>query len=141
MAERRAFGANWRHGAADSREVVADACKAAADLREADLDACEREFELRAIELGSCGRRAQMSPRSPLRDCGQRTCGHPLRTARQGIDVESDEASKRRQAKGILMERHRISPEDAFDILRNSSRQLNVRLREVARTLTETDQV
>jgi hypothetical protein len=42
------------------------------------------------------------------------------------------------QAKGILMERHRITPEEAFDILRDSSRQLNVKLREVARKLTGT---
>jgi len=42
------------------------------------------------------------------------------------------------QAKGILMERHRIAPEDAFDILRSSSRRLNVKLRDLARKLTET---
>jgi hypothetical protein len=45
------------------------------------------------------------------------------------------------QAKGILMERLRITPEDAFDILRNSSRELNLKLREVARNLTETGMV
>lgn len=45
------------------------------------------------------------------------------------------------QAKGILMERLRVTPEDAFDILRRSSQSLNVKLREVARKLTETGQV
>jgi hypothetical protein len=45
------------------------------------------------------------------------------------------------QAKGILMERLRITPEDAFDILRRSSQHLNVKLREVARKLAETGQV
>jgi len=39
------------------------------------------------------------------------------------------------------MERLRITPEDAFDMLRTSSRELNVKLREVARKLTETGQV
>jgi ANTAR domain len=42
------------------------------------------------------------------------------------------------QAKGILMERLKITPEDAFDLLRRSSQHLNVKLREVARTLAET---
>jgi hypothetical protein len=42
------------------------------------------------------------------------------------------------QAKGILMERLRITPEDAFDALRRSSQRLNVKLREVAARLTET---
>jgi hypothetical protein len=42
------------------------------------------------------------------------------------------------QAKGILMERLKITPEDAFDLLRRSSQHLNVKLREVARGLAET---
>jgi hypothetical protein len=42
------------------------------------------------------------------------------------------------QAKGILMERLKITPEDAFDLLRRSSQQLNVKLRDVARGLAET---
>ncbi len=42
------------------------------------------------------------------------------------------------QAKGILMERLRITPEDAFDALRRSSQQLNVKLRQVAERLAET---
>ena len=42
------------------------------------------------------------------------------------------------QAKGILMERLKVTPEDAFDLLRRSSQQLNIKLREVARGLTET---
>lgn len=36
------------------------------------------------------------------------------------------------QAKGILMERHGISADQAFDVLRRSSNRLNVKLREVA---------
>ncbi len=42
------------------------------------------------------------------------------------------------QAKGILMERLSIAPEDAFDLLRRSSQNLNVKLRDVARGLAET---
>jgi ANTAR domain len=42
------------------------------------------------------------------------------------------------QAKGILMERLEITPEDAFDMLRRSSQRLNVKLRDVARGLAET---
>ena len=42
------------------------------------------------------------------------------------------------QAKGILMERLKVTPEDAFDLLRRASQHLNVKLREVARGLAET---
>jgi hypothetical protein len=42
------------------------------------------------------------------------------------------------QAKGILMERLRVTPEEAFDALRRSSQRLNVKLREVAAALAET---
>jgi len=45
------------------------------------------------------------------------------------------------QAKGILMERLRITPDDAFDVLRRSSQQLNLKLREIAQKLTETGQL
>ena len=42
------------------------------------------------------------------------------------------------QAKGILMERLKISPEDAFDALRRSSNRLNEKLQAVALNLAET---
>jgi hypothetical protein len=42
------------------------------------------------------------------------------------------------QAKGILMERLKVTPEDAFDLLRRSSQHLNVKLRDVAGRLAET---
>jgi ANTAR domain len=45
------------------------------------------------------------------------------------------------QAKGILMERLKITPEDAFDLLRRSSQQLNMKLRDVARRLAQTGEV
>jgi hypothetical protein len=42
------------------------------------------------------------------------------------------------QAEGILMERERITGEQAFDILRRASQHLNVKLREVAQHLVDT---
>jgi len=42
------------------------------------------------------------------------------------------------QAKGILMERLHLTPEDAFDTLRRASQRLNVKLREVAERLSHT---
>lgn len=45
------------------------------------------------------------------------------------------------QAKGILMERLRIPPEDAFDTLRHASQRLNVKLREVAQKLAESGEL
>lgn len=42
------------------------------------------------------------------------------------------------QAQGILMERERITADQAFDVLRRASQQLNVKLRSVAETLVET---
>jgi hypothetical protein len=45
------------------------------------------------------------------------------------------------QAKGILMERLRITPEDAFDTLRRSSQRLNAKLREIAERLAETGEL
>jgi AmiR/NasT family two-component response regulator len=37
-----------------------------------------------------------------------------------------------------LLERLKITPEDAFDTLRRSSQRLNIKLREIAQKLTET---
>ena len=45
------------------------------------------------------------------------------------------------QAKGILMERLRTTPEDAFDILKSTSQRLNAKLREITRTNTESGEV
>ena len=45
------------------------------------------------------------------------------------------------QAKGILMERLKITPEDAFDILRRSSSRLNEKLHAVAVRVAETGEV
>jgi len=45
------------------------------------------------------------------------------------------------QAKGILMERLKLSPEDAFETLRRSSNRLNEKLQAVALSLTETGEI
>jgi AmiR/NasT family two-component response regulator len=45
------------------------------------------------------------------------------------------------QAKGILMERRRLSAGEAFDVLRRSSQQLNLKLAEVAQHLAETGEL
>ena len=42
------------------------------------------------------------------------------------------------EALGILMEREKISADQAFDILRRASQHLNIKLREVAQNLVET---
>jgi hypothetical protein len=42
------------------------------------------------------------------------------------------------QAEGILMERERITGDQAFDILRRASQHLNIKLREVAQKLVDT---
>ena len=42
------------------------------------------------------------------------------------------------QAKGILMERHRIKEDDAFTILTHASQQTNTKLRDVAEELVRT---
>jgi len=45
------------------------------------------------------------------------------------------------QAQGILMERERITADQAFQLLRHSSQRLNVKLRDVAQTLVDTGSV
>lgn len=45
------------------------------------------------------------------------------------------------QAQGILMERERITPGQAFDLLRRSSQHLNVKLRDVAQEIVDTGAV
>ena len=42
------------------------------------------------------------------------------------------------QAQGILMERERLSPDQAFDVLRRASQHLNLKLRDVAQSLVDT---
>jgi GAF domain-containing protein len=57
-----------------------------------------------------------------------------LRTALSTRDVIG-------QAKGILMEREKVTPDEAFEILRQASQRLNVKLREVAERLAQTGEL
>jgi hypothetical protein len=45
------------------------------------------------------------------------------------------------QAKGILMERQHLTPDQAFDVLRRASQSYNIKLRDVAARLAETGEV
>jgi ANTAR domain/GAF domain len=45
------------------------------------------------------------------------------------------------QAQGILIERERITPDQAFDVLRRASQHLNIKLREVASYVVQTGEV
>jgi AmiR/NasT family two-component response regulator len=45
------------------------------------------------------------------------------------------------QAKGILMERYKITADQAFSVLARASQQSNIKLVEVAHSLTETGQL
>lgn len=42
------------------------------------------------------------------------------------------------QAKGILMERHRLTADQAFERLRTASQDRNIKLRQIAETVTVT---
>ncbi len=44
------------------------------------------------------------------------------------------------QAQGILMERERITADQAYDILRRASQHLDTKIRDVAQTLVDTGQ-
>ncbi|GAA4886374.1 ANTAR domain-containing protein [Actinomycetospora straminea] len=61
------------------------------------------------------------------------------RTAAELREAQLREALKSRdvigQAKGVLMERRGLTSDEAFDLLRRTSQDLNVKLREVAETL------
>jgi hypothetical protein len=67
------------------------------------------------------------------------------RSTLQGLGRDLQQALLSRdvigQAKGILMERLKVTPEDAFDLLRRTSQHLNIKLREVARGLAETGEL
>jgi hypothetical protein len=60
--------------------------------------------------------------------------------ARRADDLQAALATREMigQAQGILMERERITSDEAFDILRRASQHLNLKLREVAQGLVDT---
>ncbi|WP_051807272.1 GAF and ANTAR domain-containing protein [Actinoplanes subtropicus] len=76
--------------------------------------------------------------------------GIAVAMARRRSEVERREAALHRalstrdvigQAKGVLMERQRLSAGDAFDLLRRVSQRLNRKLADVARQLAETGEL
>lgn len=73
-----------------------------------------------------------------------------LAAARARADVAKEEEGLRTalgsrdvigQAKGILMERKKVTADEAFDMLRQSSQRLNLKLRDVAARLAETGEL
>jgi AmiR/NasT family two-component response regulator len=77
-------------------------------------------------------------------------CGWPAVTGPRAPETTSKTASLHRglgtrdvigQAKGILMERRRLSAGDAFDVLRRASQRLNRRVVDVAQHLADTGEL
>jgi hypothetical protein len=92
-------------------------------------------FDQAAQEIGSIlAAHASLAARALGERITLEGLGEHLRQALLSRDVIG-------QAKGILMERLKTTPEDAFDILKASSQRLNLKLREVARKLAETGEV
>ncbi len=90
----------------------------------AGLDELDRDFALVLAAHASTALAATMAQTSAELESAQ------LRQALESRDVIG-------QAKGILMERRKISAEDAFEVLRSASQALNVKLARVAQTLVE----
>ena len=91
----------------------------AAGLEEVDRDAM--------LILAS---HAAVALRSARDLAAERLHGAQLTEALQSRDVIG-------QAKGILMERRGSTPDEAFDVLRRASQDLNVKIRDIAQTLAE----
>jgi anti-anti-sigma factor len=97
--------------------------------------AAPHAYDERALEIGIIlAAHASVAARAVHRRDALELLGTQLRQALTSRDVIG-------QAKGILMERLKMSPEEAFDTLRRSSQQLNIKLRERAQRLTETGQI
>jgi transcriptional regulator with GAF, ATPase, and Fis domain len=64
-------------------------------------------------------------------------------SARSDAELQRAIASRQEigEALGIVMERHKIGEDEAFDLLRRHSQERNVKLREVARHLTRTGEI
>ena len=116
------------------------------------LTASENGAESAAGSLNSYGTRPEAFDESAL-EIGLVLAAHASVAARAVDERSRLEAAGRNlqeallarevigQAKGILMERLLVTPEDAFDILRRTSQQLNIKLREVAHKLTESGEL
>lgn len=64
-------------------------------------------------------------------------------SARSDAQLQQAIASRQEigEALGIVMERHKVSEQEAFDLLRRHSQDRNIKLRELARLLTETGEL
>lgn len=64
-------------------------------------------------------------------------------SARSDAELQRAIASRQEigEALGIVMERHKIDEDEAFDLLRRHSQERNVKLREVARHVTRTGEI
>jgi GAF domain-containing protein len=97
--------------------------------------AAPNAFDDEAVEIGLIlAAHASVAVRAIRQREAVEQLSSDLRTALSSRDVIG-------QAKGILMERLRITPEDAFDVLRRASQRLNVKLREIAQTLSDTGEL
>jgi len=89
-------------------------------------------FDAAAIETGFVlAAHASVAARAVGERVSLEGLGHQLEEALRSRDVIG-------QAKGILMERLKTTPEEAFEILKRSSQRLNLKLREVAALVAET---
>ena len=56
----------------------------------------------------------------------------------EGLQIALGHRGTIGQALGVLMERHKIKPEEAFDMLREASQRLNIKLYHLAENLART---
>ncbi|MDQ3899502.1 MAG: ANTAR domain-containing protein, partial [Actinomycetota bacterium] len=111
------------------RRPLADACLAGSLNSYATS---EHAFDVEAREIGLVlAAHASVAAGAVRERTTLEQLGRQLHEALSSRDVIG-------QAKGILMERLRITPEDAFDALRRTSQRLNLKLREIAQNLAET---
>jgi ANTAR domain len=133
--EKREFLADARDTAGDERDAAAEARDSAADARDDRLD--EREKRLDAPTLTS-GVQAALLTHGDTAQTGNGTSLELLDPRLQSALLSRDVIG---QAKGILMERLKRSPDEAFEMLKKSSQRLNLKLREVARRLADTGEL
>jgi len=92
-------------------------------------------FDATAVEIGSIlAAHASLAARAVEERAGLESLGRQLQEALLSRDVIG-------QAKGILMERLKVTPDEAFEILKRSSKRLNVKLRDVAGRVAQTGEV
>ncbi|HET7723080.1 MAG TPA: ANTAR domain-containing protein [Propionibacteriaceae bacterium] len=107
-----------------------------AEIGSLNVYATTREaFDATAVEIGSIlAAHASLAARA----IGERAELEDLERHLQRALLSRDTIG---QAKGILMERLKTTPEEAFEILRRSSQRLNVKLRDVALRVTQTGEI